>query len=117
MKTHVCYLVKDATGIGLPADLSAPLNVPVLRELEPAAFARAVARQGVLRAAFDGVTYRRKLPQSAARMLRLVDGRNQLGDIQRQLNIAPKVFRRDFDALYDALFPLNLLLFAGRRSA
>ncbi len=116
MKVHVCYLVKAASGIGAPAKPWAPADVPVLRELEADGFADAVAREPVLTATFDGVKYRRKLPKSAAQMLRLMDGRNSLGDIQRLLNAAPEVFRRDFNALYEALNPLNLLLFAGRRS-
>ncbi len=111
LKTHVCYLGKDSRAAD-PGDME---NVPVLREMTPGAFADAVARQPVIRADFDGLSYRRRLPEHAADILRLCTGEFSLADIRRRLAIAPEVFAAAFAETYDALSTLNLLLLAGRR--
>ena len=100
LKTHVCYLVNignEAGGEAQPGDMA---NLPVLRDMAPAAFARAIAKQPILKASFDGASYRRELPKSAAQILSLCDGRHTVGDIRAQTKIPPAVFRRDF---YDNL--------------
>ncbi len=114
LKTHVFYVVRSDNDKGGAADHANSQNVPVLREMSADVLAKAVARQPIIKANFDGIPYRQELPKSAAKIIALCDGKTSIRQIQKATGISQAAFKRDFQAVYAALQPLNLMLLAGR---
>lgn len=83
MGIHILYAAR-AEDPSLTADWSDPTAVPVLREVRAEQMARAAAA-GALRVSFDGITLPLPLPRLAPAILRRVDGRRSLGEIQQAL--------------------------------
>ena len=113
-KTHVFYVT---AGEGR-ADPTRPDAVPSLRETDPAAFAAALGRSRRLKLDLHGRTERIELPEGAAGVVALIDGRRSLRQIHAELarrrpGLDWLVFSSLFASLWAALHPLNLLLLGG----
>ncbi len=117
LKSHVFYLVEEDDRTGGQA-LSRPELVASLRETEAAELARALAKSPRLKLDLDGVETRFELPDGAAEVIRLVDGKRSLNEIHQALRARnPRLTEAAFEALFAkihaVLGPLNILLFAG----
>ena len=110
MKSHAFYVVSAGNTGDTVAKPGGPDTIPVLRDGNPQALAAAVARGNSLTLNLDGQQRRLSLPDGAAAMLALVDGRRRLDDIQRMLNLDWFACKARFDRIYGLLNPLNLLL-------
>lgn len=110
MKTHVFYAVPEARAAGAVARPGAQQAVPVLREGDPVSLAGGFAKAGRIKIDLDGVSARFDLPEGAAAIVGLIDGRRSLGEIQRVLGLDWFAFKARFDRLYAVLNPLNMLL-------
>lgn len=109
LKTHVFYAVPKDRAAHARAEPDQATMIPLPRETEPRALAAFCAR-GEVRADFDGVKVRLSLPENAAAMAGLMDGRRNLADIHRALGLDWFAFKPRFDRLYAVLNGLNLLL-------
>ncbi len=93
-----------------------PRAVPVLRETDGRAMARALERGGRITATLEGVSLMSPLPKLAAAILARIDGRRSLGEIHRALASAHGggldwlAFKAAFDRLYGALNGINAML-------
>lgn len=118
LKTHVFYAVRRGDEQrGAPQGF-APAMVPVLHEMAPDRLAASLTRAPRLTASLGGVERQFEVPDGAATMIALIDGRRNLRQIHGRLRAGGEKlnwngFQDKFSALYDVLHPLNLLLFAG----
>ncbi|PHK95037.1 methyltransferase [Pseudoroseomonas rhizosphaerae] len=113
MGIHIAYVTRDEAPAPAWDD---PASIPVLRELDGAALAKGLPRDGVMRVAFDGLRLGVPLPRLASAILARVDGQRSLGEIGDALaanGISREAFARDWAALRDAMEPLNRLLLAA----
>lgn len=112
MATHVVYAARADN----PADtVAAPASdraIPVFRDAELERAARAMRGPGRLGVDFGGLKADLALPAMAGPILRAVDGRRTLAQIQAMMPGGPDwlAFKAQFDALYGALNPANKLL-------
>jgi SAM-dependent methyltransferase len=118
MKTHVFYAVRQGNERGGAVRGLAPAMVPVLHEMAPERLAASLARAPRLTAELGGVERQFEVPDGAAAMVALIDGRRSLRQIHGRLRAGGAKlnwaeFEGQFSTLYDVLHPLNLLLFAG----
>jgi SAM-dependent methyltransferase len=108
IKSHICYVVaagRAASALALPDDATA---IPVLRHDDGPAIARAVKDDSI---AFriDGLEVRFALPRLAPAILKRIDGRRSLAELQRDLAAAlgPRAsapaFDKDFAWLYKVM--------------
>jgi SAM-dependent methyltransferase len=115
MGIHVVYCVRaDAPEAAPPWD--DPGSVPVLRELDGPAVAKALPRDGTLPVSFDGLGVTLPLPRLAGAILQRVDGRRSLGEIADELatnGVPREAFARDLAALRHAMERMNRLLLAA----
>jgi SAM-dependent methyltransferase len=107
IRKHVFYAVKEGNPV-LPPDPRDPNAVPVLRDLDGAAFANGFKPGAALTANVDGITFRRPLPPLTGAILPLVDGRHSLGEIHAgivgvHLGVSWETFATEFVALFSAL--------------
>ena len=111
LNAHVFYLTwsKRAGQAVAPADAGAATK-PVLREQDPASLAKAIAKDGTLKADFDGRRVAFRLPDQAASLVGLCDGNRDLGQIQAILGLDSADFSSLFGATYSTLNGLNLML-------
>jgi len=118
LKTHVFYAVA-ATNALPPAVPDRPDQVPALREQAAEGLAAALARSQALTADFDGQKLRLALPPGTADVVRLVDGRRSLEAIRQALAPVPAWpdYLARFQAIYQPLNALNLLLLGGQGAA
>ena len=115
MGIHIAYCTRDPAP---EPDWDDPDSVPVLREMDGATLARAVAPQGVLPVNFDGVRMNLALPRLAPAILARVDGRRSLGEIAEAVaagGASREQVARDLAALRGVMEPLNRLLLAAPR--
>ena len=118
MKTHVFYAVRNSNEMGGILQQQTPNMVPVLREMAADRLAASLSQSPWLTATLGGVERQFALPEGAADIVALIDGRLTLRQIHGRLRASGKKFNwdqfaEDFSALYNVLHPLNLLLFAG----
>jgi hypothetical protein len=118
MKTHVFYAVRNSNEMGGILQQQTPNMVPVLREMAADRLAASLSQSPWLTATLGGVERQFELPEGAADIVALIDGRLTLRQIHGRLRASGKKFNwdqfaEDFSALYNVLHPLNLLLFAG----
>lgn len=114
MGVHICYLTRVADPVAAP-DWDDPEAVPVLRELDPAAFAKSL-RGDTLAVTFDGLRVPVPLPRLAAAIAGRVDGRRTLREIAAEVaagGASPAAVARDIAALRAALEPMNRMLLAA----
>ncbi|MCW5752196.1 MAG: class I SAM-dependent methyltransferase [Alphaproteobacteria bacterium] len=110
MKSHVFYAVRRARAGRSVARADAPDAIPVLREIQPAAIARTLARGGHLKVALDGRELRLPIPDGTAEIVAAIDGRRTSGEIARLLKLDQAEHAARFARLSALLGPLNLLL-------
>lgn len=116
IKMHTVYAVPDKrTGVCV-ADPANTGSVPVPRDFDPAALARALPAGRPLPIEFDGLTLRFVMPRMAGAILSAIDGRRSIALIHRHLAGQSKrsldwpVFKAQFNQLYRSLNGANKLL-------
>ena len=118
LKRHTFYVVaksRAAEAVAAPDDRRA---VPLLRDADGAAMADRLRAGGRIKAELDGVALSYPVPPLAAAILAEIDGKRDLGEIQRRVGRAEghtigwKDFKVAFEALYAALNALNVMLIA-----
>ncbi len=115
MGIHIVYCAR-AEDPPLAPDWTDPEAVPVLRELDGAALARALPADGALPVAWDGLRVMVPLPRLAPAILARVDGQRSIGAIGDALaanGIAREAFTRDFAALARQMERMNRMLLAA----
>jgi SAM-dependent methyltransferase len=122
MKTHVLYAVRQGNEAGGAATGFAPAMVPVLREMAAERLAASLEKSRRLSAELAGVERQFELPEGAAQIVALIDGRRSLRQIHGRLRAGgAKLSWPDFEAkfamIFEILHGINLLLFAGAKSA
>ncbi|MBX9593047.1 MAG: class I SAM-dependent methyltransferase, partial [Roseomonas sp.] len=110
MGIHIAYLTKDEPP---KADWSNDAAIPVLRELDGPAMARALRPDLLLPVTFDSLRIQIPLPRLAAAFLSRIDGRTPWRDICSSIPAPADQITRDRAALIAALEPLNRLLLAA----
>ncbi|SDE26543.1 methyltransferase [Belnapia rosea] len=93
-----------------------PEAVPVLREMDGAALARGLPRDGTIPVSFDGLRVNLPMPRLAGAILQRVDGRRSFGAIADELaanGVAREAFWRDLAALRRSMEAMNRLLIAA----
>jgi hypothetical protein len=106
IKSHICYVAaagRAASAMARPDDSAA---IPVLREADGAAFARAI-KDDRISVRSDGLEMSFALPRLAGAILARIDGRQSLAEIGRRLEaeagIRPAAFDKDFADLYQVM--------------
>ncbi len=122
MKTHVFYAVRQGNETGGVATGFAPSMVPVLREMTPERLAASLEKSPRLSAKLGGQERQFELPEGAAAIVALIDGRRSLRQIHGRLRaggakLSWPDFEAKFAAIFDVLHGLTLLLFAGGKAA
>jgi SAM-dependent methyltransferase len=115
MGIHIAYCIRAADPVLAPP-WDDPAAVPVLREMEGAALARALPADGALPVSFDGLRVMVALPRLAAAILARVDGQRSVGEIGDALaanGVSREAFVRDFAALARQMERLNRMLLAA----
>jgi SAM-dependent methyltransferase len=115
MGIHIAYCVRASDPVA-PAEWDAPGAVPLLREIEGPALAKALRPDGMLPVTWDGLRVAVPLPRLAAALLSRIDGRRSWGEIVEEVVArgAPRdATERDRAALVRAMEPLNRLLLAA----
>jgi hypothetical protein len=95
--------------------------VPVLREMSAERLAASLEKSPRLSAELGGVARQFELPEGAAAIVALIDGRRSLRQIHGRLRaggtkLAWPEFEVKFAAIFAVLHALNLLLFAGGKA-
>ncbi|WP_043359227.1 methyltransferase [Belnapia sp. F-4-1] len=93
-----------------------PASVPTLREMDGAALAKGLPRDGTLPVTFDGLRVNLPLPRLAGAILQRVDGRRSFGAIADELaanGVSREAFWRDLAALRQSMEAMNRLLIAA----
>jgi len=122
MKTHVFYAVRRDNEAGGAAGTITPSMVPTLREMTADRLAASLGKSPRLSAELGGVERQFELPEGAAAIVALIDGRRSLRQIHGRLRAGgTKMSWPDFEAKFAAIFEvlhgLNLLLFVGGKAA
>ncbi|PWC55123.1 class I SAM-dependent methyltransferase [Azospirillum sp. TSO22-1] len=116
MTKHIAYLVRPDTLDGAVARPDGPEAVPVLRDLDGPATAKAIPPGGVLEAELAGAVVPLPLPRLAGPMLARIDGRTSLGDLHAAVAAATggtlpwETFKTQFDQLFAALNGVGKML-------
>lgn len=115
MGIHIVYCVRaDAPEVAPPWD--DPEAVPVLREMDGAALARGLPRDGTLPVTFDGLRVNLPLPRLAGAILQHVDGRRSfaaIADAVAAKGVAREAYWRELPALRRSMEAMNRLLVAA----
>jgi SAM-dependent methyltransferase len=119
IKSHICYVVaagRAASALARPDDASA---IPVLREADGHAFARAI-RDDRISVRSDGLEMSFALPRLAAAILARTDGQRSLAEIKRLLeseaSVRAAAFDKDFAALYKVMNGIGRMTIRRARS-
>jgi SAM-dependent methyltransferase len=108
MKSHVFYAVRAGASESV-AKPGGPDTIPVWRDADPRPLIRALHGNAPLALDFDGHKLKLGVPEGAGPLANLIDGRRNLGDIQRTLGLDWFALKARFDKLYALLNPLNQL--------
>ncbi|WP_043338944.1 methyltransferase [Belnapia moabensis] len=93
-----------------------PDSVPTLREMDGAALAKGLPRDGTLPVTFDGLRVNLPLPRLAGAILQRVDGRRSFGAIADELatnGVSREAVWRDLAGLRRSMEAMNRLLIAA----
>jgi SAM-dependent methyltransferase len=120
MKTHAFYAVRADNAVGGAADPADPAMVPVLRDRPAKELAAGLARSRHLTAELGGRKVLLPVPDGAAEIVGLCDGRRNLKQIHGKLRADGQAgdwptFQARFLAVFRLLHPLHMLLLAGRK--
>jgi hypothetical protein len=107
IRKHIFYVVKEGNSVALPDPRNAEA-VPVLRDLDGAAFAKGFKPGAAMTATVDGIPFRRPLPPLTGVILPHIDGHRTLAENCREIehtisNVSSETIRADFGALFSAL--------------
>jgi len=121
LKRHIAYLVEPERRTSAAARPRSRDAVPVLKDVSVTELRRTIGTAGALVLNFDGAKVRLALPPNAARLIALIDGRRNLGEIEDRAvadRLVPDraAFHAAFATLYDALNGANILLLRYFRS-
>ncbi|MCF8465797.1 MAG: methyltransferase [Sneathiella sp.] len=108
IKTHTFYTKKIVSGAPGVARLD-PEMIPFLKDRNPEALAKALAARASLTVHFDGEKMVLPVPEGAADLVRKIDGKRTLRDMQAELSLTWPNFRSRFAPVYKMLNGLNLL--------
>jgi len=109
LRKHTVYCVpaaQKANTVAKPTDAAAP----VLKGIDGAALAGAIAADGSIKVAGDGMEMGIRLPPLGPAILRQVDGARRIGEIRKAIGAGEEDFRRQFAMLYSALNGMNLMM-------
>lgn len=114
MKVHIAYAVA-ADRTDDPVAVLDDAAVPVLRDIEAAALARALKPGQPLTVRFDGAPLALALPDLAGPIVARVDGRRTVAAIRAELaaldrRLDERAFAEAFGATFDALSGINRML-------
>lgn len=113
LKTHVFYAVHADNPV-VPPSPDDPQAVPMLREIDAEELARAIQRRQRLEGHIDGIDFTFPVPALGPAIIRQIDGKRTLAQIQQDLRPTTKLdwpaFCTVFAALYKALNDSNLML-------
>jgi SAM-dependent methyltransferase len=115
MGIHIAYLVRAGDPPAVPPWASDDA-VPILREIDGPALARALPKDGTLAVTWDGLRTAVALPRLAGPILSRIDGRRPWGEIMDAVVAAGatrEAASRDRAALAPAMERLNRLLLAA----
>jgi SAM-dependent methyltransferase len=115
MGIHIAYCVRASDPVA-PADWDAPAAVPVLREIEGPALAKALRQDGLLPVTWDGLRAAVPMPRLAGALLSRIDGKRSWGEIVDDVvagGASREATERDRAALGRAMEKLNRLLLAA----
>lgn len=112
---HVCYMTRPEDAGRAVARPDGPGVVPVLRELDGPAVARALKPGAALKADLGGMALSLPLPRLAGPMLARIDGRTDLAGLHEALRgsergLTFEAFAAQFGQLYRMLNGINKLL-------
>jgi SAM-dependent methyltransferase len=115
MGIHIIYCVRtDMPEVAPPWD--DPEAVPILREMDGAALAKGLPRDGTLPVTFDGLRVNLPLPRLAGAILQHVDGRRSFGAIADAVaanGVPREAFWRELPLLRRSMEAMNRLLIAA----
>jgi SAM-dependent methyltransferase len=109
LRKHTVYCVpaaQKADTVAKPTDAAAP----VLKGIDGDALAGAIAADGSIKVAGDGMEMGIRLPPLGPAILRQVDGARRIAEIRMAIGAGEEDFRRQFAMLYSALNGMNLML-------
>jgi SAM-dependent methyltransferase len=114
IKSHICYLTRVGNPVA-PPEPDAPDIVPVLHGIDGESLARAIGTRAVVVAEVEGLELRFAVPRTAAAIVRWIDGKRSLAEIETEIagvmpGLREKAFFHDFVELYRVLNGLNRLL-------
>lgn len=116
IKMHTIYAVPEARAGQAVADPGNAQMIPIARDFEPAALARALPAGKPLPIDFEGLTIRFAMPRLAGALISAIDGRRTITEMHRHLASQSSraldwpVFKEQFDQLYRSLNDANKLL-------
>lgn len=118
LKVHVAYLVPQDRSGQSEAEI-APDLIPILRDGNGPALARALKPGEPLKVSFGAASFSFALPRRAVALLAQIDGRRSVAALRAAVADAGLVlseaeFERDFAALYQVLHAINHLFLADR---
>jgi SAM-dependent methyltransferase len=112
MGIHIVYCLRaDAPEVTPPWDDAEA--IPTLREMDGAALAKGLPRDGTIPVTFDSLRVNLPLPRLAGAILQRVDGRRSFGAIADELaanGVSREAFWRDLAALRRSMEAMNRLL-------
>ena len=111
IRKHVFYAAPAARGdtVARPGDAAL---IPVLKGVEPAALAKAIAANGGLRLTVEGVSAQLRLERSSASLAGRIDGRSSLKQLQESIGSDWIRFSSAFGKLAETLCGFDLMLFS-----
>ena len=112
MGIHIVYCVRAGDPEVTPP-WEDPAAVPTLREMDGAALAKGLPRDGTIPVSFDGLRVNLPLPRLAGAILQRVDGRRSFGEIADEMaanGVSREAFWRDLALLRKSLEAMNRLL-------
>lgn len=122
MTKHVAYLTRPERLAEATAQPDGPSAVPVLRDVDGPALAKAAPANGILEIELLGSVFPLALPRLAGPILRHIDGVADLGQIHAGVaatvggGVTWEVFSTQFDRLYAALNGFNKMLIRHPRA-
>lgn len=114
MTKHVAYLTRPERAATAAAQPDGPDVVPVLRDIDGPALAKALPPNGVIEVELLGGAFPLALPRLAGPILRRIDGVADLAQIHAAVaetvgGVSWENFKKQFDQLYAALAGVNKL--------
>lgn len=108
MKSHVFYATRHRVKPVTPS----PDSVPRMRSLVPGRLAEQVARGKTMTLTRDGTRVPLVLPKNAAPIIRLLDGRRNLGAIAKSLRLDWLAFASTYHGIHKTLTGHGVLLYS-----